>query len=66
MAYLYQGRAYVNLGKWPEALQSLRTAFRLVPEESNKAIPEIIIDVFFKNASKLDHDTQSQIMDLLK
>jgi tetratricopeptide (TPR) repeat protein len=66
MAYLYQGRAYVNLGKWPEALQSLRTAFRLAPEESNKAIPEIIIDVFFKNASTLDHDTQSQIMDLLK
>ncbi len=66
MAYLYQGRAYVNLGKWHEALQSLRTAFRLAPEESNRAISEIIMDFFFKNASKLDQDTQPQIMDFLK
>lgn len=65
-AYLYMGRAYLNLGKWQEALQHLRTAFRLAPEESNKEIAEIIMDVFFKNASKLDKDTQSQILDLLK
>ena len=65
-AYLYLGRAYLNLGKWQEALQSLRTAFRLAPEESNKELAEIIMDVFFKNASKLDKDTQSQILDLLK
>jgi tetratricopeptide (TPR) repeat protein len=66
IAYLYIGRAYLKLGKWKEALQPLRTAFRLAPEESNKEIDEIVMDVFFKNASKLDQDTQSQIMDILK
>ena len=65
-AYLYLGRAYLNLGKWQEALQPLRTAFRLAPEESNKEVAEILMEVFFKNASKLDQDTQSQIMDILK
>jgi len=66
IAYLYIGRAYLKLGKWKEALQPLRTAFRLAPEESNKEIDEIVMDVFFKNASKLDQDTQSQIMEILK
>jgi tetratricopeptide (TPR) repeat protein len=66
IAYLYMGRAYLKLGKWKEALQPLRTAFRLAPEESNNEIDEIVMDVFFKNASKLDQDTQSQIMDILK
>jgi tetratricopeptide (TPR) repeat protein len=65
-AYLYLGRAYLNLGKWQEALPPLRTAFRLAPEESNKEIAEIIMDFFFKNASQLDQDTQSQILDILK
>ena len=65
-AYLYIGRAYLNLGKFREALQPLRTAFRLDPEGSNKEIAEIVMDVFFKNASKLDQDTQSQIMEILK
>ena len=65
-AYLYLGRAYLNLGKWQEALQPLRTAFRIAPEDSNKEVAEILMDVFFKNASKLDQDTQSQIMDILK
>jgi tetratricopeptide (TPR) repeat protein len=65
-AYLYMGRAYLNLGKWQKALPALRTAFRLAPEESNKEISEIIMDFFFKNASKLDQDTQSQILDILK
>jgi tetratricopeptide (TPR) repeat protein len=65
-AYLYIGRAYLNLGKWQKALPALRTAFRLAPEESNKEISEIIMDFFFKNASKLDQDTQSQILDILK
>jgi len=65
-AYLYIGRAYLNLGKFREALQPLRTAFRLDPEGSNKEIAEIVMDVFFKNASKVDQDTQSQIMDILK
>jgi tetratricopeptide (TPR) repeat protein len=65
-AYLYLGRVYLNLGKWQEALPPLRTAFRLAPEESNKELAEIIMDIFFKNTSKLDQDTQSQFLDLLK
>jgi tetratricopeptide (TPR) repeat protein len=65
-AYLYLGRTYLKLGKWQEALPPLRTAFRIAPEESNRETSEIVMDVFFKNASKLDQGTQSQIMDLLR
>jgi tetratricopeptide (TPR) repeat protein len=64
-AYLYLGRSYLKLGKWKEALQPLRTAFRLDPVGSNNETDEIIVDVFFKNPSKVDQDTQSQIMDIL-
>ncbi len=66
MAYLYLGRSYVNLGEWQKALPPLRTAFQIAPEEANKEVAQIIMDVFFKNSSKLDQATQAQFMDLLK
>jgi tetratricopeptide (TPR) repeat protein len=65
-AYLYLGRTYLKMGKWQQALSPLKTAFKVAPEESGRETAEIVMDVFFKSASKIDQDTQSQIMDLLK
>jgi tetratricopeptide (TPR) repeat protein len=64
-AHLYLGRSYLNLGEWQKALPPLRTAFQIAPEEANKEVAQIIVDVFFKNSSKLDQATQAQFMDLL-
>lgn len=67
-AYLYLARSYLNLGKWNEAFPSLRTAFRLSPEESKEEIADIIIDYLLWSGSKLepDSDKQLQLEDLLK
>lgn len=43
-AYLYLGRSYLNLKKWTQAIQPLRTAFRLEPQESQKEIINILLD----------------------
>jgi tetratricopeptide (TPR) repeat protein len=64
-AHLYLGRSYLSLEKWNEALPPLKTAFRIAPEESHKEISKIVMDVFFKNTSKIDQDTQSQFIKLL-
>ncbi len=49
-AYLYLGRSYLNLKSWVEAVQPLRTAFRLSPEESKKEIVNLLIDALFGTA----------------
>jgi tetratricopeptide (TPR) repeat protein len=64
-AHLYLGRSYLGLEKWNEALPPLKTAFRIAPEESHKEISKIVMDVFFKNTSRIDQDTQSQFIELL-
>jgi len=46
-AYLYLGRSHLNLKRWVEAVQPLRTAFRLSPEESKKEIVNLLIDALF-------------------
>ncbi len=46
-AYLYLGRSYLNLKRWVEAVQPLRTAFQLSPEESKKEIVTLLIDALF-------------------
>jgi len=45
--YLYLGRSHLNLKQWVEAVQPLRTAFRLSPEESKKEIVNLLIDALF-------------------
>ena len=65
-AHLYLARTYLNVGKWREALPPLRTAFRLSPDESHREIGKIVMDIFFKNTSKIDQETQSQFIELLK
>lgn len=49
-AYLYLGRAYVSQSRWREALQPLRTAFRLAPREAQREIMDLIIDATFAAA----------------
>jgi tetratricopeptide (TPR) repeat protein len=65
-AYLYAGRSYLNLRKWNEALPSLRTAYRLAPEETKKEIADIIMDILLQNAFKPDSDEESLLEDFLK
>jgi tetratricopeptide (TPR) repeat protein len=48
--YLYLGRSYLNLKQWVEAVQPLRTAFRLSPEDSKKEIVTLLIDALFGTA----------------
>ena len=42
--YIYLGRSYLNLMRWTEAIQPLRTALRLSPEETKHEIVNIMID----------------------
>ena len=65
-AYMFLGRAYPNLERWHEALPPLRSAFRLEPQEAQRKSAGIIMDIYFKNAYKIDQEAQSQFMELLK
>ena len=49
-AYLYMGRAHLNQGHWREAIQPLRTAFRLAPTEAQEEILSLIVDAGFAAA----------------
>lgn len=51
-AYLYLGRAYLNLARWQEALAPLRTALRLAPEETKREITELLIDALMGTATQ--------------
>jgi Flp pilus assembly protein TadD len=42
--YLYLGRSYLNLGRWVDAIQPLRTALRISPDETKREITDILID----------------------
>ncbi len=50
LAYLYLGRSYLSLRRWREALQPLRTAHRLAPEETKDQVFELMMDAFFAAA----------------
>lgn len=45
-AYLYLGRSYLSMRRWREALQPLRTAYRLAPDETKDQVFEIMMDAF--------------------
>lgn len=46
-AYLYLGRSYVNLKSWRQAINPLRTAYRLIPEDTKGEVLSILIDALF-------------------
>lgn len=43
-AYLYLGRSYLAMGKFIEAIQPLRTAYELSPDEAKKETFNLILD----------------------
>ena len=49
-AYLYLGRSYVNLRKWAQAIPPLRTAYRLIPDETRSEIFNILLDAILNAA----------------
>ena len=44
-AFLYLGRAYVQLKSWSLALTALRQAYRLVPDDTKGEVLAILVDV---------------------
>lgn len=46
-AYLYLGRSYINLGEWMNALEPIRTAYRISPAETKNEISGILLDLLF-------------------
>jgi len=49
-AYLYLGRAYISQSRWRDAIQPLRTAFRLSPRGSQQEIMNLLVDAMFAAA----------------
>src|SRR5215813_1371882 len=49
-AYFYLGRAHVSQSHWREAIQPLRTAFRLSPRGAQQEIMSLLIDATFAAA----------------
>ncbi|MEO0249297.1 MAG: tetratricopeptide repeat protein [candidate division WOR-3 bacterium] len=43
-AYLYLGRSYLAMGRFIEAIQPLRTAYELSPDEAKKETFNLILD----------------------
>lgn len=43
-AYLYLGRSYLSLRRWREAVQPLRTAYRLAPQDTQQEIFNLMMD----------------------
>jgi tetratricopeptide (TPR) repeat protein len=47
MAYLYLGRSYVSAGNYAKAINPLRTAYRLSPDNVKNQILDILLDALF-------------------
>jgi tetratricopeptide (TPR) repeat protein len=43
-AYLYLGRSYVSVRRWRDAIQPLRTAYRLSPDQAKDEVFNILLD----------------------
>jgi tetratricopeptide (TPR) repeat protein len=46
-AYFYLGRSHLSARHWREAIQPLRTAYRLAPEDTKQEIFNVLMDAFF-------------------
>lgn len=49
-AYLYLGRSHLSARHWREAIQPLRTAYRLSPEDAKQEVFNVLMDAFFAAA----------------
>jgi len=43
-AYIYLGRSHLNMGRWAQAIQPLRTAYRLSPSKTQGEVLNFLID----------------------
>jgi tetratricopeptide (TPR) repeat protein len=50
-AYFYLGRSHLSARHWREAIQPLRTAYRLAPESAKQEIFNVLMDAFFAAAA---------------
>jgi tetratricopeptide (TPR) repeat protein len=46
-AYFYLGRAHLSSRHWREAIQPLRTAYRLSPENTRQEVYDLLLDALF-------------------
>jgi tetratricopeptide (TPR) repeat protein len=46
-AYFYLGRSYISLSRWRAAIQPLRAAVRLAPNEAKGEIMTVLTDAIF-------------------
>jgi tetratricopeptide (TPR) repeat protein len=46
-AYFYLGRSYISLSRWRAAIQPLRAAVRLAPDEAKGEIMTVLTDAIF-------------------
>jgi tetratricopeptide (TPR) repeat protein len=46
-AYFYLGRSYISLSRWRSAIQPLRAAVRLAPNEAKGEIMAVLTDAMF-------------------
>lgn len=46
-AFLYLGRSYLNTRRWRDAIQPLRAAYRLSPEETKDEVFNFLLDALF-------------------
>jgi tetratricopeptide (TPR) repeat protein len=66
-AYLYLGRCYLNLKQYTNAVQHLRTAYRLSPGEFKKEIFDILLDALFGAAmSEVKQDNANEAINYFK
>jgi len=49
-AYFYLGRSHLSARRWREAIQPLRTAYWLAPEDAKQEIFNVLMDAFFAAA----------------
>lgn len=49
-AYLYLGRSHLSMRHWRDAIQPLRTAHRLAPEETKHEVFNLLMDALFAAA----------------
>jgi len=49
-AYLYWGRSQLSIRRWRDAIQPLRTAYRLAPEETKDEVFNILMDALLAAA----------------
>ena len=49
-AYLYLGRSYLSARRWRDAIQPLRTAYRLAPEATKEEVFNLLMDTLLAAA----------------